>query len=223
MQKISGYITNVLLIISALCNAQDTIRFPINEMKGVRLGIDVSTVPFMIATNLERIGFGLSADMHIKGNFFGVAETGWMKVNLEKSNYRYDTEGYYGRLGIDYNLLKPRRPNSNDIFYAGLRYCYATFNHKAQNITVPGYFWRPDATELSMPITALDAQWLELLLGVKTELLKNFYISLTFRLKFLLITPKDNFSTPYLIPGFGNGDSNTVVGINYFLSYNIFF
>ena len=212
----------MLLCVSALCKAQDTLRFPINEMKGVRIGIDVSDVPFMFIDNFERIGFGVTADAHIKGNFFGTAEAGWLKVDLDRSDFRYRSEGYYGRVGADYNMLKSRRPFSNDIVYAGGRYCFSTFNHQADNVHVPGHFWQ-NASGLSIPKNRLSAHWAEILLGVKAEVLTNLYVSMTFRLKFMLISPKDNYSTPHLIPGYGNGGESFVIGINYFLSYNVQF
>ena len=168
------------------------------------------------------MGLGVTADMHIKGNFFGTAEAGWLKVNLNKTDFRYRAEGYYARAGADYNMIKSRRPFSNDIVYAGARYCFSTFNHQADRIFVPGYFWH-DASGLYFPKKSLTAHWAELLLGVKAEVLTNLYVGITFRLKFMLIAPKDEYSTPYMIPGYGNGGENFVIGINYFLSYNIHF
>jgi hypothetical protein len=69
----------------------------------------------------------------------------------------------------------------------------------------------------------MHAHWLELLFGVKAEVLRNLYAGLTFRFKFRIISPKDDYSTPYQIPGYGNGNSGFSLGINYYVSYNIHF
>jgi len=222
MRKISGYIISILLLLQTLCNAQDTIRFPINEMKGVRVGIDNSKLLFPLIFSGERMGFEVTADMHVKGNFFAVSEAGWLNVNLNRQDFHYRQNGFYGKLGIDFNLLKSRRPYSNDIVYAGARYAFSTFNHRANRVIIPGHFWG-DAQNQIIPKNHMTAHWAEILLGVKAEVLTNLYISLTFRGKFLLSPPKDKYSTPYLIPGYGFGNSNFVLGINHYVSYNIYF
>ena len=222
MQKISGFIISVALLISALCSAQDTVRFPINEMKGIRIGIDASKLILPVIYAGERVGFEATADMHIKSNFFGIAEDGWLNVKLNKHDFSYKGNGFYGKIGTDYNLLKSRRPFSNDIVYGGARYAISVFSHQADDVSIPGHYWN-DASGLIIPKNTMHAHWLELLFGVKAEVLKDLYVSLTFRFKFIVAQPKDNYSTPYLIPGYGNGNENYALGINYYVSYNIHF
>jgi hypothetical protein len=191
-------------------------------MKGVRIGIDNSKLIFPLIFKGERIGFEATADMHVKGDFFAVAEAGWLNVNLNRSNFHYRQNGFYGKIGVDYNLLKSRRPFSNDIVYAGARYGFSTFNQQANRVLIPGHFWE-DATNQTIPKNHMNVHTLEMLLGVKAEVLKNLYISFTFRGKFLLNSPNGKHSTPYLIPGYGFGNSSFVVGINHYVSYNINF
>lgn len=222
MQRISGYIISYLLLLSLCCHAQDTIRYPINAMKGIRIGIDLSKPLLPLMYKGERMGFEATADMHLKGNLFATAETGWLNVRLNREEYHYRANGLYAKAGADYNLLKSRRPNSNDIVYAGVRYGFSVFGHQAEGVTIPGYFW-PDATEQMIPKNTMTAHWVELLLGVKAEVLHNFYVGMTFRFKFKLISPKDDYSTPYLIPGYGNGSEGYALGINYYVSYNFHF
>ena len=211
-----------MLLLPVWCSAQDTVRYPINAMKGIRIGIDISKPLLPLIFNGERIGFEATADMHIKDNIFAVAEAGWLYINLNRDNYHYRGNGLYGKAGGDYNLLKSRRPGSNDIVYAGGRYGFSVFGHHADGVTIPGYFW-PDATEQIIPKNIMNAHWLELLLGVKAEVLKNLYVGLNFRLKFMIVSPKDNYSTPYLIPGYGEGNQGFALGINYCVSYNFHF
>ena len=223
MKRISGFIISLLLALPVWCSAQDTIRYPISEMKGIRVGIDVSKLLFPVIYKGERMGFEATADMFVKGNFFAVAEAGWLRVNLDRSpDYHYKENGMYVKAGIDYNLLKSRRPNSNDIVYGGVRYGLSVFNQQAENITVPEHFW-PEGSDLAIPKSTLSAQWLELLLGVKAEVLTNFYVGLTFRLKFRTVSPKDPYSIPYQIPGYGEGNSGYALGLNYYISYNFHF
>jgi len=211
------------LLFPVCCNAQDTIRYPINDMKGIRIGIDISKLMLPVIYKGERFGFEATADIHLKDNFFAVAEAGWLNVNLKKNDFHYRQNGIYGKVGADCNLLKSRRPNSNDIVYAGGRYGVSVFNHQADGVTVPGYIFWPDATDGIIPKNTMNAHWLELLLGIKAEVLKNLYAGMTFRMKFIIVAPKDDYSTPYMIPGYGNGDSSFAMGINYYVSYNFHF
>jgi hypothetical protein len=223
MRKISGFIISILALLPLLCNANDTIRYPINEMKGIRIGVDFSKFLLPIIYKNERIGFEVTADMHVKGNFFGVAEAGWLNVKLDKRpSYLYKENGFYGRFGVDYNLLKSRRPNSNDLVYGGVRYGFSTLSQQVEQITIPGYFWA-DQSNVTIPENTFNAQWIEFLLGVKAEVLTNLYVGLTFRLKFLVKHPKDDYSIPYMIPGYGNGNQNYAIGLNYYVAYNFHF
>ena len=212
----------MLLLLPVWCNAQDSTRYPINAMKGIRIGIDISKPALYLMYNRERLGFEAAADMHIKNNLFATAETGWLRVNLDRTDFHYQENGLYGKLGIDYNQLKSRRPNSNDIVYTGVRYGFSTFNQQGEGINVPGHYW-PDATDQIIPKTTLNAHWAELLFGVKAEVLRNLYLGMTFRFKFMLVSPKDKYCIPYLIPGYGNGYEKYALGINYSLSYNFQF
>ncbi|MDR2848864.1 MAG: DUF6048 family protein [Bacteroidales bacterium] len=229
MRKISGFFISAWLLIPLWSSAQDTTRYPINDMKGVRVGIDLSKLALPFIYN-NRTGFEASLDMHIKGNFFAIAEGGWLKVDLTKSDennntiFHYRSNGYYGKLGIDYNLLKSRRPNSNDLLYAGFRYGMSAFSHEADEIIIPQQYWAAVPSQ-TIPRADLNAHWIEFLLGVKAEVLKNFYLGVAFRGKFLLSKPKDkkSHSKAYQIPGYGNGTSTFVIGMNYYVSYNIHF
>lgn len=223
MRKISGFIISLFLLVPVFCKGQDTIRYPIHAMEGIRIGFDISKplLPFMYDN--ERFGIEASADMHIKGNFFGIAEAGFLRIDLDRDTaYHYKSNGVYAKAGIDFNLTKSRIPYNNDSFYAGVRYGFSVFGHEADNVTIPGYYW-PDAENQSIPQNTMSAHWVELLLGIRAEVLKNFYIGLTFRGKFKIVSPKGKNSTPYIIPGYGKGSSGFELGLNYYLYYNIHF
>ncbi len=222
MGKISGFIISIILVFPVFCNGQDTIRYPIEPMKGIRIGIDVSKLLLPVFYPHERFGFEATADIHIKNNIFAVAEAGWLKADLDKDDYSYRSNGYYAKVGADYNVLKPRIPHSNDILYIGARYGFSLFSQEVDDITILGYYW-PDAPGQSISQEILNAHWLEFLLGIKAEVLKNFYVGITLRGKLMLVKPKSDYSSTYVIPGYGSGTSRFVGGINYYVSYNFRF
>ena len=206
------------------CNGQDTVRYPVKPMKGIRVGIDVSKPFLPLMYGNERMGFEAAADVYVAKNLFAAAEAGWMRIDLDKGDtaYHYRSNGMYAKAGVDYNMLKARHPYSNDMVYVGFRYGMSVFNREIDNITIPGYYW-PDLPGQSIPKATLNAHWIELLMGVRAEVLRNFYVGLTFRIKFKVVSPNDEQSTPYFIPGYGKGNEGYSLGLNYFASYNIKF
>ncbi|MFZ9032257.1 MAG: DUF6048 family protein, partial [Robiginitalea sp.] len=79
----------------------------------------------------------------------------------------------------------------------------------------------PEGTDLVGEYSGLNASWLELLLGVKAELIANFYMGVSIRLG-VLITDKESEVLPNIwIPGFNRktDGSRFGVGFNYTLTY----
>jgi hypothetical protein len=96
------------------------------------------------------------------------------------------------------------------------------FSHEADNVLVPGGYWA-DPPPQTIPKTSLTAHWIEFVAGVKAEVLKNFYLGIIFRGEFMIVSPKDKYAKPYQIPGYGKGTNTFVLGLNYYVSYNVHF
>jgi hypothetical protein len=214
LKSISSFIFSLLLLTSLEALGQDTLR-----TYGLRIGIDLARFAYLFATP-SQVGAEASVDLEIYKNIFPVFELGYNSISLDQeSSYKYDEYGVYGRLGLDINLLPVKDRSVHHSIFVGTRYGLSRFQHQAENIIAPNGYWGDYyLDEYSNNVTG---QWVEITGGVKTELVNNLFMGWTVRLKFLLSKGKDEVLSPYLIPGYGKGNSNSTFGISYTIMYKI--
>ncbi|HYH56491.1 MAG TPA: DUF6048 family protein [Anseongella sp.] len=187
------------------------------ERSGLRVGIDLLK-PILSFMNDQPQGAEFSLDYEIKKNYFAVVEGGWQQMELDEVRYNYATDGIFGRLGVDYNFMKRMRPRSSEMAYVGFRYGFSSFNLQADSVLLSEGYWGDLLT--NVPRTSLQAHWAELLLGVKAEILDNFFLGWTIRAAFLAgggITKRD--VVPVRVPGYGRTEKKPVFGFTYSIFY----
>jgi hypothetical protein len=215
LKYIFSYCVISLLIVSA--HSQTT------RIKGLRIGYDVSRLS-LYYFEPERTSFEVSADIETSRNLYPTFEYGQEEFNktgnLQNSNYNYKSKGYYYRLGLDYNFLKAKESNKYDMLFLGLRYGTSLMNQVANNISVLGGYWG-DYTGGEVPKSTLKAYWIEAVLGLRTELFKNFFMGWSVRGRVILKKSNDPYMDPFFIPGFGKGNKWSGFGFNYSLYYRI--
>ncbi len=206
--------------------AQETATDSIPTKKdsyGLRVGVDLSKP---IRTLLEDgySGFEIVGDFRISERFFVAAEIGNEEKERFESNLNSIASGSYVKLGADFNAYQNWLGMEN-LIYGGLRYGFSTFKQEllaygiyTTNQTFPGTF-RVDPQEF----TGLTASWVELQVGVKTEILNNLYLTINLQLKRMISQKEpENFDNLY-IPGFNRtyDFSEFGAGYGYSISYLI--
>lgn len=188
------------------------------HMKGLRFGVDV-TRPFQdLWTKGNRYGTEFSADMELFPNLFPVFETGYEAMKIKTDFIDYTANGSYSRIGFDYNFLQAQQITDKDIMYIGLRYGF-TFARQEVNQYMIDSYWGPETGDFGNQ--PFSAQWGEVLLGIKGEILKNLYMGWTIRGK-IKFNAKDTGTPPvYFIPGYGKGDKSFSPDFTYSIYYNI--
>ncbi|MCG2431542.1 DUF6048 family protein [Aequorivita xiaoshiensis] len=202
-------------------NANDTI--PKIEKYGLRVGADLSKP---IRTLLEDgySGFEIIGDFRVTDKFYAAAELGNEKKDWVEPYVSSKTSGSYAKLGFDYNAYENWLGMENAITI-GLRYGFSTFKQKLISYRIytdnPAY---PNETIYDpQEFTGLTAHWAELIVGVKTEVLNNLYLSINLQLKRKVAEDKpSNFDNLY-IPGYNRtyDYSEFGVGYGYSISYLI--
>ncbi len=191
--------------------ARDSTRYG-----GVRIGVDLlPVVGYFLDPPMK--GYEFFVDVEISDGWYLVGEDG--RLNYEKSevDYAYSMKGTYLKAGIDHNILK-REPWENESIFWGIRVGYARMTHEAKEITIRDGYWGDLYT--SLPSDRQHPFWLEATIGIKTEVMKNFFMGWNVRGHFLLIYPK-HVMQPYIIPGYGNAEKKFPLTFNYILSYRI--
>ena len=191
-----------------------------DKKRGTELGIDISR--FLVPV-FDEDRFALQANIRTnlgKRTFFAGA-LGSENVSFNDKSYAYETTGIYAKAGIDYDIFIVEEEGNNDNVLIGFRYGYAVQEHESGSITIEDGYWNKDDFETSVSPYTFSTHWAEASVGLRSEVLNNFYMSWTISIKAKISTGNENKLEPYIVPGFGNGSNNFNLGFSYVLGYQI--
>ena len=186
------------------------------HMDGLRVGMDVSRSLQHLWNAGNRYGTELSFDIELVPNFYPIVETGWEKQRLDHDYLDYSSSGSYTKIGFDYNLLVAEGRKDMDIVFVGLRYGFTIASQQVKSYTVSNYW---GDIHNRFPKQNYSAQWAEGVLGIKGEVLPNFFLGWSIRGKLRL--GQKNFDLPhvYFDPGYGKAEKK----FNFDFSYSVFY
>jgi hypothetical protein len=213
-----------LILLSFLVNAQqkktDSIP-PKIEKFGIRFGADLFKLTRSFYDKNYK-GIEFVGDYRITKNYYLAAELGNENKTTEDDRLNSTAKGTYIKVGFDYNSYENWLDMRNMVF-VGLRYGASTFSQQLNSYKLYNtstYFPEAPTVVSGEKFNGLSAQWFEVVVGMKAEVLKNIYVGFTVRMNRMLTNTKpENFDNLY-IPGFNrtyNGDFG--VGFNYTVSY----
>lgn len=230
-QSISTYII-ALLTLSSLwgmpskLHAQETRTFSEEQVEkqplfqGVYVGLDVFGF-LNQALGSDAKSAEVSVEANLLNRFFPVMELGLGSMDAidDETNIHFKTSAPYFRIGANYNVFY-KKPHLPGYFTVGLRYGFTSFDYDVKAPAMVDPNW--GHTEVPVDYTGVKANvsWLELVLGLKTNVYKNFYMGFTVRYRSRLSLTKNEYSEPSYIPGYGKGES-TNFGITYNLIYKL--
>lgn len=220
---LSFFISMCFLSSSMLGQETTSDSIPKQIEYGLRVGLDLSK-PLRTLLENGYTGFEIVGDFRFSEKFYAAAEIGNEKKERFESNLNSIASGSYVKIGADFNAYNNWLGMDNAI-YGGLRYGFATFSQEllaygvyTNNATFPTAL-RVDPVEY----TGLSAHWIEFVLGVKTEIVSNLFLSIHLQLKRKLSEDQpENFDNLY-IPGFNRtyDFSEFGAGYGYSISYLI--
>jgi len=219
MKSISGYISKAILllltmaVVSQPLSGQDTLR-----TFGPRLGLDLARFIYFFTEPAE-YGAEISGDFEVYKNIYPVIELGYSNMSDTTDLFDYASGGTYGRLGVDYNVLPMKDRSIHHSITVGARYGLSVFTQKAENMYIQNGYWGDMVLESYE--SSLRGHWVELVGGLRAEVLPNLFLGWMVRFKFLLNQDMDPKITPALIPGYGNGTNNRNFGFSYSIYYKI--
>lgn len=206
------------------------------ERYGLRVGADLSRL--LISTlNDDYRGFELVGDYRISQKWYLAAELGNESRGVEElldnqdginvqELYDITSRGSYLKAGMDYNTYQNWYGMNNNII-VGARAAFSTFTTDLDSYSYynSNRYWNPGGflpgANAPEELGGLSAAWLELLLGVKTELFANIFLGASVRLG-MLVSRTESDRIPHIwIPGFNRvtEGSSFGVGFNYTISY----
>ena len=189
---------------------------------GIRIGLDFSKQIRMLTEDYK--GLSLYGDVKIKERLFIVSELGSDEKELRTDNLRSKFSGNYIKAGLNYNLYN-NLPGLNNEIYVGFRFATSKFKSEISEYIIynKDRFWSQDPIFDIIINKGLNANWVELIIGINAELLNNLFMGLSLRLNRMLNQKKpENFTNLY-IPGFNKvtENNNFGTGLTYSLIYQI--
>ncbi len=188
------------------------------KKRGTSLGVDLTRfiIPFV---DDGRIAFEASLRTNYKKRAFLVAEAGYENVSFDDKSYVYSSDGIYARIGLDYDIFATEEAGINDNLLIGVRYGFAFQDHEADSYTITDDYWGDYTSSVSR--YGVTTHWLEIIGGVRAEVLNNFYLSWLLRLKAKVYTSNSEVLEPYRVPGLGKSSQTFNLDFSYSMEYLI--
>jgi hypothetical protein len=206
--------------------AQEKTTDTISDTKdtyGLRVGIDLyRTTRAFYDDNYK--GLEVVGDFRITKKIYLAAELGNENKTVVDDRLDFTSRGSYLKFGADYNFYQNWLEMDNQIFI-GMRYAFSTFSQElnAFKIYTPHPFygesqWIPSGDKFN----GLTAQWVEIVVGFKAELLNNLYGGISLRLNRMISQNQPASFENLFVPGFNRTYSGTIgTGFNYTLTYSV--
>lgn len=212
----------VSIIATAQEKKKDTV-IPRTERYGLRVGADL----YKIARSFydeDYKGFEITGDYRYSKKIYIAAEIGNENKTTDEPQLNYTTKGTYLKFGADYNMYENWLDMENMITI-GARYGFSTFSQELNSYKIYNanpYFEESEVIQSGKNFSGLSAHWLEIVAGVKAEILDNVFLGFSLRLNYLLTQKEPQDFENLYIPGFNRTyDGKFGVGFNYTISYFI--
>lgn len=226
MQRIYKYIILlnscfVLFVFPAKCQEktgeQDAAKQP--WFQGISVEYDVASL-VLSAISKESYSTEAAVKLNIRNKYFPVVELGVAGAEKTSHNdYRFKTNGVFGRIGMDYNLLKPiENPAFQRYFFVGARLGLSPYTYDVTNVIIKDDYWGGE-TVRDFYGEKTTSVWVEILAGIRVEIFNNIYMGWTVRNKILFGQDNATGVTPWYIPGLGKR-SGGHWAFNYSIGYS---
>ena len=158
--------------------------------------------------------------LNLNNTFFPIIEAGVGKCSKEDFNTKvsYKTSAPFGRLGIDFNMLKDKFQNNR--LYVGARYGISIFQYDVAGPAQTDPIWG-GSQPFSVKSLDCTSHWAELVFGVEVKIFKNFHMGWAVRYKHEIASTKNDYAKPNCIPGYGYTTDKTCWGGTYSLIFDL--
>ncbi len=180
-----------------------TDRDTIPLFRGVAVSFDLVGV---IQSGLGDYGqYEAAARLNLRDRYFPVVELGVGHADADDvdSGLRYKTSAPYGRVGVDFNVLR----NKHDVnrVYVGGRYGYTSFKYDVDG-TGTQMLRQIGVFEYSYKDNSANCHWLELVAGVDARIWGPLRLGWSLRYKRKLTAKDPAIGKAWYIPGYGRYD-----------------
>ena len=193
------------------------------EKFGVRAGIDINKI-VKSATDDDYKGLSIGGDIRLKESFYVYSEIGNEEKQINSDYLNSSVKGTYLKFGVNFKMNNDIR--TQNIVYSGFNFGYSNFDQNINRYTIyntNSTYWGESTINEPKNLSNLNALWVELVFGLKTEILNNLFLGFELQLKSIIKQKNiQNISNLY-IPGFNRtyDSSGLGAGFSYTVSYLI--
>jgi len=208
MTGLLKYFTSILLCIWAIQGFSQGKYSP----TAIRIGYDLSSVVNTLV-DPDKTQFEINADIDFHRYYLSL-DYGIQKSVREGDDFSYKNSGNFFRIGADVNFNHNDKENST--LFLGLRYARSTFDDEMDYLIEDEIFGPVRGFSSNEKV---NAQWIEIVAGLKVKVLKQLFIGYTVRFKFIKSQDLTEELAPFEIPGYGKVKDESTFGFNYSVYY----
>ena len=188
---------------------------------GIRIGTDLQKL-IRSASSQEYNGISFNADIRFKESIFLFSEIGNEKKIVEYPSVDSEISGNYIKLGLQFKLNRDIIGLRN-LIYTSFGLGISSFDQTILRYNIYSDLWGEFTNTDAINLENLNANWIEIGFGIKTEILNNLFLGIELQLKNLIYQKNKNDIANFYIPGFNRTyeGSNFGTGFNYSLTYLI--
>lgn len=182
------------------------------------------SIPFLksIAINIDAIGpsqlflsdYGqieAAVRLDIKDKYYPTIEIGYGKADAsdEATRLHYKTSAPYGKIGVDWNLLKDK----HDIYrlLGGFRYAFTSYKFDIDGPSMTDPNWGGESPYEVHDIAA-SYHWLEGVIGIDAKIWGPIHMGWTFRYRRRIAHKDGDYGNTWYVPGFGKQGGSRLGG-----------
>ncbi len=190
----------------------------LSPFQGLMLEINVAPyIQYLFADNIQTHQANIQVNW--KNKYFPVFQIGFATANKTTHNAGFKGNGFFTKMGVDFNLLKSKLKNKrlNNYALGGVMIGYSRFQYSLENQTIKDEYWGGSETVVANGIFD-NKFWVELNAGLRVPIYKNIYMGWSVQRKFLITRDKEGEISSWYIPGFGKNNTSNW-GFNYIIGY----
>ena len=149
--------------------------------------------------------------INLKDRWFPVFELGLGKASHDDivTKVSYKTSAPYGRVGLDFNLLK----NKHDIYrlYGGFRYAYTNYKFEFSHPGVTDPVWKQEV-EYGVKDIASYFHWVEGVMGIDASIIGPIHLGWSVRYRRRIAHKEGIYGKAWYVPGYGKTGATRLGG-----------
>ena len=125
-------------------------------------------------------------------------------------NITYKTKAPYGKIGVDFNVMK----NKHDDYrlYIGARYAYTNFKVDYSSPPITDPFWHDTQIEWGEENMQCKYHWAEAVFGAQAKIWKFVHLGWSLRYRKRLSYSEGEHSKSWYVPGYGKSGNSNIMG-----------